>query len=87
TFESGAHTINVPIRKILRPGMKNVRIILFSSCKPGIRPQIIAAKRCARPGSENFPETAPNVFPGSVAAQRYEYFTFFHYIGVVIYNI
>ena len=67
--------------------MKNVRIILFSSCKPGIRPQIIAAERCARPGTENFPETGPNVFPGSIAAQRYEYFTFFHYIGVVIYNI
>lgn len=47
--------------------MKNVRIILFSSCKPGIRPQIIAAKRCARPGTENFPETGPNVFPGSIA--------------------
>ncbi len=67
--------------------MKNVRIILFSSCKPGIRPQIIAAKRCARPGTENFPETVPIVFSGSIAAQRYEYFTFFHYIGIVMYNI
>lgn len=67
--------------------MKNVRIILFSSCKPGILPQSIRRQKVRRPGTENFPETVPNVFPGSIAAQRYEYFTFFHYIGVVMYNI
>jgi hypothetical protein len=46
-----------------------------------------AAIKYAGTGTKNFPETVPIVFSGSIAAQRYEYFTFFHYIGVVIYNI
>lgn len=46
-----------------------------------------AAIKYAGTGTKNFPETVPIVFSGSIAAQRYEYFTFFHYIGIVMYNI
>lgn len=46
-----------------------------------------AAIKHAGTGTKNFPETVPIVFSGSIAAQRYEYFTFFHYIGIVMYNI
>ena len=46
-----------------------------------------AAIKYAGTGTKNIPETVPIVFSGSIAAQRYEYFTFFHYIGIVMYNI
>ena len=46
-----------------------------------------AAIKHAGTGTKNFPETVPIVFSGSIAAQRYEYFTFFHYISIVMYNI
>lgn len=68
--------------------MKNVRIILFSSCKPGILPQSIRRPKVRQARLRKLPgNRPPTFFPGSVAAQRYEYFTFFHYIGVVMYNI
>lgn len=46
-----------------------------------------AAIKYAGTDTKNIPETVPIVFSGSIAAQRYEYFTFFHYIGIVMYNI